>query len=35
MKERGNYETIEKAAHLYIKKIHMIKVIKHDHFNHD
>jgi hypothetical protein len=22
MKERGNYRTIEKAAHLYIKEIH-------------
>jgi hypothetical protein len=28
MKERGNYETIGKATHLYTKKIHMIEVIK-------
>jgi hypothetical protein len=28
MKERGNYETIRKVAHLYIKGIHMIEVVK-------
>jgi hypothetical protein len=33
MKEKDNYETIGKATHLYIKKIHVIKVIEHDHFN--
>jgi hypothetical protein len=33
MKERGNYETIGKATHLYIKEIHVIEVIKHDHFD--
>jgi hypothetical protein len=27
MKERGNYETIGKAAHLYTKGIHMIELI--------
>jgi hypothetical protein len=35
MKERGNYEIIGKAVRLYIKKIHVIKVVKHDHFNRD
>jgi hypothetical protein len=35
IKEEDNYETIGKTTHLYIKEIHMIKVIKHDHFNHD
>jgi hypothetical protein len=35
MKERGNYETVGKATHLYTKKIYIIKVIKHDHFNRD
>jgi hypothetical protein len=29
MKERGNYKTMRKVAHLYIKRIHMIEVIKH------
>jgi hypothetical protein len=33
MKERDNYGTIGKAAHLYIKEIYVIEVIKHDHFN--
>jgi hypothetical protein len=33
MKERGNYGTMGKATHLYIKKIRVIKVVKHDHFN--
>jgi hypothetical protein len=28
MKERGNYETIGKAARLYIKEIHMIEGVK-------
>jgi hypothetical protein len=28
MKERGNYETIREATHLYTKGIHMIEVIK-------
>jgi hypothetical protein len=35
MKERGNYETIGKATHLYTKKICVIKVVEHNHFNHD
>jgi hypothetical protein len=35
MKERGNYETMGKATHLYIKEIHVIEVIKHDPFNRD
>jgi hypothetical protein len=35
MKERGNYETIRKAIHLYIKEIRVIKVVEHDHFNRD
>jgi hypothetical protein len=29
MKERGNYETMRKATHLYIKEIHMIEVVEH------
>jgi hypothetical protein len=28
MKERGNYETIGKAAHLYTKEIRMIEVVE-------
>jgi hypothetical protein len=24
-----------KATHLYIKEIHVVVVVKHDHFNHD
>jgi hypothetical protein len=28
MKERGNYETMRKATRLYIKGIHMIKVVE-------
>jgi hypothetical protein len=35
MKERDNYETIGKAMRLYIKEIHVIKVIEHNHFNYD
>jgi hypothetical protein len=35
MKERGNYETMRKATHLYIKEIYVIEVIKHDHFDRD
>jgi hypothetical protein len=35
MKERGNYETMGKAAHLYIKKIRVVEVVEHDHFNRD
>jgi hypothetical protein len=33
MKERGNYETMGKATHLYTKEIRVIKVIEHDHFD--
>jgi hypothetical protein len=35
MEERGNYGTMGKAAHLYTKKIHVIEVVKHDHFDRD
>jgi hypothetical protein len=35
MKERGNYETMGKAARLYIKEIRVVEVVKHDHFDHD
>jgi hypothetical protein len=35
MKERGNYETMREATHLYIKEICVIKVVEHDHFNRD
>jgi hypothetical protein len=28
MEKRGNYETIRKATHLYIKEIHMIEVVE-------
>jgi hypothetical protein len=28
MKERGNYETIRKATHLYTKEIRMIEVVE-------
>jgi hypothetical protein len=33
MKERGNYGTMGKVVRLYIKKIHVIKVVEHDHFD--
>jgi hypothetical protein len=35
MKERGNYETMRKAARLYTKEIRVIEVIERDHFDHD
>jgi hypothetical protein len=31
MKERANYETMGKAAHLYIKEIRVIEVVEYDH----
>jgi hypothetical protein len=35
MKKRDNYETMRKGTHLYIKEIHIVEVVKYDHFNHD
>jgi hypothetical protein len=35
MKKRGNYKTMRKVTYLYIKEIHVIKVVKYDHFNYD
>jgi hypothetical protein len=34
MKERDNYRTMRKATHSYIKKIHVVEIVEHDHFNH-
>jgi hypothetical protein len=33
MKERDNYRTMGKATHLYIKEIHVVEIVEHDHFN--